>query len=132
VTGSNDVLNTTGNCGSLQVTGNGNSIAIDSVQSVQFIGQSNSVLYRSSHRPSLSDLGQNNSLGHAAGQVNPSHSKTGSSDSGTVTSSHQGGSTTVVNGSVGSMVTAALQAAVSTSQAADSTEGVVQGSRIKP
>jgi hypothetical protein len=73
VTGSNDTLTITGNCGSLQVTGDSNSITIDSVQSVQFTGKNNSVFYQSSHRPSLSDLGQSNSLAHAVGQINASH-----------------------------------------------------------
>jgi len=114
VTGSNDTLTITGNCGSLQVTGNSNSITIDSVQSVQFTGKSNSVFYQSSHRPSLSDSGESNSLAHAVSQTNASHSKTRSSDSGRVTSSDQGGSTTVVNGPVGSAVSAALEAAAST------------------
>jgi hypothetical protein len=62
VTGSSDVLTITGSCGSLQVTGSSNSITIDSVRTVQFTGDSNSVLYRSGARPTVGDEGRSNAI----------------------------------------------------------------------
>lgn len=125
VTGSSDVLTVTGNCGSLQVTGNGNSIVIDSVLSVQFTGASNSVLYRSSHRPTVNDDGQSNSIVRGTGQVAASAGQaTASTDDNTVVSS-DGNSTS--SASVGSIVSSAMQAANAASESAAATAGAVQG-----
>jgi hypothetical protein len=118
VTGSSDVLTITGNCGSLQVTGSSNSIVIDAVQTVQFTGNSNSILYRSSHRPTVSDDGQGNSIARAKGQV------AASSGNDTVGSSSGSSSTST---SVDGIVSGALQAADAASQSAAATAGAVQG-----
>jgi hypothetical protein len=61
VTGSSDVLHITGSCGNLQVSGRGNIITIDSVQSVQLTGYGNKIFYRGS-RPALQDHGFGNSF----------------------------------------------------------------------
>ena len=120
VTGSSDILDVTGSCGSLQVTGNSNSITIDSVQTVQFTGASNSVLYRSAHRPTVSDTGQSNSIARVTtGQAAASGNDT--------TVASNGDSDTAVSGSVGATVSSALQAADAASEAAASAAGAVQG-----
>jgi hypothetical protein len=126
VTGSNDVLTITGTCGSLQVTGNQNIIVIDAVQTVQFTGHNNSVIYRSSHRPTVGDNGQSNSIARGTGEAAAAHSNSASgshsasSDNDTAVSSNS-------NDSVGNIVSNALQAANAASQAAASTAGSVQG-----
>jgi hypothetical protein len=114
VTGSSDILDITGSCGSLQVTGNSNSITIDSVQTVQFTGDSNSVLYRGVHRPTLSNTGRSNSIARAtAGQA-------GASGGDTTVASNSGADT-----AVSAAVSSAMQAADAASEAAASAAGAV-------
>ena len=113
VTGSSDVLTITGACGSLQVTGSSNTITIDSIQTVQFTGDSNSVLYRSTHRPpTVGDEGHSNSIGRA-----PTQTATVGNEP---VSPSAGDSDTVVSASPGSM-------ASSVSQIAAGIAGTVQG-----
>ena len=122
VTGNSNILTISGNCGSLQVTGRSNAITIDSVQSVQFTGDSNSVLYRSAHRPTVSDDGQSNSLARATGGVTARQGSTVTSSD-----SSQSGGVTVNGTSTDAIVSNALQAANSASQAAAATAGMVKG-----
>jgi hypothetical protein len=114
VTGSSNILTITGDCGSLQVTGNSNSITIDSVQTVQFTGSSNSILYRSAHRPTVNDDGRSNSIGRATDQATR-----GGGD--TVSSGND------IAGSVSAAVASAMQSANAASQSAAATAGAVQG-----
>lgn len=89
VTGNSDILTITGNCGSLQVTGRSNTITIDSVATVQFTGDSNSVLYRSAHRPTVGDQGQSNSVARTSAQSTASHGNAGSTDNDTAAPSRR-------------------------------------------
>jgi len=70
VVGSRDNLTITGKCGALQITGHNNSITIDSVKSLDFTGNSNSVEYRFGPRPASSDQGQGNLIARAKGADN--------------------------------------------------------------
>jgi hypothetical protein len=119
VTGSSDILDITGSCGSLQVTGNGNSITIDSVQTVQFTGDSNSVLYRSVHRPTVNNIGRSNSIAHATIDQ-------AAASGGDTTVAPNSGTDTAVSGSVGAIVSSAMQAADAASEAGASAAGAVQ------
>lgn len=119
VTGSSNILTITGNCGSLQVTGSSNSITIDSVRTVQFTGDSNSVLYRTGARPTVGDEGRSNAIARATAQRATSHDN--------VTVSPGRDSDTSLNGSVEATVASALQAANAASQGAASIAGTVQG-----
>jgi hypothetical protein len=129
LTGSDDVVNLTGSCGSLQVTGHGNTITIDSIQTVQFTGDGNSVLYRTSRPQTVQDNGQNNSVARARGEATSSRGNTVSS-SGAAPGSDDQTSVTVSGGSVGDAIAAAQQAAQSASEAVGGAADAVQGVQV--
>ena len=129
VTGSSDVLTITGDCGALQITGSNNAITIDSVESLDFTGNSNSVLYRRGPRPTSSDNGRGNTLGRAGNGAASADSR-GSSGGDSAPPSRQ--SVTVTDGSgVGDAVSSALQAANAASAAAAATAGAINGVDIE-
>jgi hypothetical protein len=121
VTGSADVLAITGRCGSLQVTGNSNAITIDSITTIQFTGNSNSVLWRGARPTTVDDHGRSNSVARATGPITTAHGNTLPSDDETSISS------TAAGDSVGATVSSALQAANAASQSAAAVAGTVQG-----
>jgi hypothetical protein len=126
VTGSADVLAITGRCGSLQVTGSSNAITIDSITTIQFTGNSNSVLWRGAGPTTVDDHGRSNSVARATGPITAAHGNTVPSDDETSISS-KGNDSTAAGDSVGATVSAALQAANAASQSAAAVAGTVQG-----
>jgi hypothetical protein len=126
VTGSSDVLTVTGHCASLQVTGSSDTITVDAVTTVQFTGDSNSILWRSAKPTTVDNQGHSNSVARATGQITTPHGNQVSSDDDTAGSSGQSGAT-AASGSVSATVSSAQQAAEAASQAAAATADVVQG-----
>jgi hypothetical protein len=129
LTGSSDTITLTGSCGSLQVTGNSNTVRVDSIQTVQFTGDSNSVLFRGGHRPTVQDNGQSNSVARAGGQMTTAHGNSVSSSGSASPSPDQTGAVTS-SSSVADAIAAAQQAARSAGEAAASTADAVQGVQV--
>lgn len=123
------MLTITGDCGTLQVTGSSNMITIDSVKTLGFTGNSNSVLYRRGSRPTFSDDGQGNSLGRASGAAVAAPHNNGSGGDATASSSQNG--TEDASVSVGGIVSSAQQAANAASQAAAATAGAVNAVQVQ-
>jgi hypothetical protein len=130
VTGNSDVLAITGRCGSLQVTGSSNIITIDSVITVQFTGDSNSLFWRGARPTTVDDHGRSNSVARATGQITTAHGNTLSSDDETSISS-KGNDSTAAGDAVGATISSALQAANAASQSAAAIAGSVQGVQIQ-
>jgi hypothetical protein len=130
VTGSSDVLIITGHCATLQVTGSNDIITVDSVISLQFTGNSDTVLWRSAKPTTVDDHGQSNSVARATGQITTPHGNQVSSDDETSVSA-SGNGAAAASGSAGAMVSSAQQTTDSASQTVASMAGTVQGVQIK-